>query len=391
MPLNMLHLGEFKSLPGGATVGVTRMNGADMVHCAVLGEVLYKVIESDARAHHTAFNGSGFNRVIDAIKGNEIHAYFIVYGRENDRPLFAGGALELPTVLTERNGNDFKHYPAVYCEDTYISPELSAEVRERTKTAGFPAGMGLGTYFTLERARLAATNAYADLPLGTFCKGRVAEYAATNKSIMGIYRKVCATFDSNADNSVLIFDDVAVERSGQMLVMTEALGLPSAGKITVHPTVFIASWLGDGGRQRIVASFTKSISSFAGAPVVRVQLTSNGCLPDMQTVKAVLTSLISAGKSEVMGREWLGGVTEAGVLSAMRFHALREPEIMSALRETGAKSRTLGGRPMLPVASNFSNIPPAMLGIDLPLATPFQIVPSTAEKSFLPDSFSMVA
>lgn len=109
-------------LPGGLRAGVLHMSRQDMVHDASLSEALSSVIEHEAKAHHAAFQAAQFAKVIDAVKEGKISAYFILAGWDACRMRVAGASIEFPTVITEwdKESNKFKHYPAIYGEDTCL-------------------------------------------------------------------------------------------------------------------------------------------------------------------------------------------------------------------------------------------------------------------------------
>jgi hypothetical protein len=157
-------------------------------------------------------------------------------------------------------------------------------------------------------------------------------------------------------------------------VLTEALGRYEGDIIS---NVFVTSWSGNQG-ERIVASFTEAISTFSGQPIVRVQFTSNGQLPNREILKDALASLVMAGRTEISARKHLSNTNVWNLDDArmvMRIHALNEPEIGLALKEIGAKPRMIGIHPMLPVMTNFKNTPKNVLGFAIPIATPFVSTP----------------
>jgi hypothetical protein len=358
---------QFKLLPGGVKISVVRVNGADTVHGTVLGDVLYKVIENEAQTHGATFNGPGFNNVIEAIKKNKIQAYFVIVAMENCRPQFAGGAIEFPTVITEWNGKKFEFYPGVHGEDTFVVPEISKTFRERT------GGMGLGTYFMHERIRLALTNELGTAPFGMTSRGRVAEFSSHSTAMVKLLTKLGATLGAEQEGAILQFDSAAndIRRKRGVFVETEGLGSKfGENSILTQSNAFVTSWSGNNGNQRIVATFTEAISTFTGEPVVRVQFTSNGNLPKGDELKDALAALITAGRAEIVRRKWLPKSAE--VLPVMRIHALREPEIVSALMELGAVPRMLGPHPMLPVVTNLKNTSAQV--VDFPITAAKQLV-----------------
>ncbi|MFY9288608.1 MAG: hypothetical protein WAO98_08930 [Alphaproteobacteria bacterium] len=129
--------------------------------------------------------------------------------------------------------------------------------------------------------------------------------------------------------------------------------------------VFAVNWASPDDKQKIVASFTRGISTFTGDVVTRVQFTSNGSLPQEAVMKDVLASMLEAGQKEIGKRQWGEKVQAANdgtfepayIAPVMRIHAFEEPAIVSALKDLKAATRSLGPHPMLPLIVDFKTTP----------------------------------
>ena len=374
MAFSDIFLKQEQLLPKGLRVKVTRMNASDPVHGVVLGDTLYKVIEEEAKAHGEPFDGRNFDKVLEAIQANKIQAHFLIVNGMGPLPRVVGGAIQFSTVFTEWNGESFLHYPAVYSEDTYVSSESSSAFRKLTEGGDFPRGIGLGTYFVCERIRLAVSGEKEDRPFGLSASCRVAEHAAGNAQIMGIYKKLCATQEVDRINTVLQFEEFPphLDIDTHITVQVHSLSSCMDGCDRSHPNVFVVTWASSDRKERLSASFTEALSTFTGAPLVRVQFTSNGALSSSSecSLKKVLSAILSAGEAEIVNRGWIGNGSDS-VFSAMKLHALHEPRIVNTLRNMGAVTRLLGVRPMQPTVIDFRNIPSEIFGQALPVAVPF--------------------
>lgn len=81
----------------------------------------------------------------------------------------------------------------------------------------------------------------------------------------------------------------------------EMLHLPGdySGKKS-GPNNFLIRWFD--GEHEVVGIYTRTISTFTGDPIVRLQLTSNGILPDNEMLKEVLASIMTAGRDIISER-----------------------------------------------------------------------------------------
>ncbi|MDE1902061.1 MAG: hypothetical protein KGI37_10530 [Alphaproteobacteria bacterium] len=375
-------------LPGGLHAAVLPMKD-DPVHWSALGDALENAVEHEATAHGAGFDHSSFGKVIEAVKSDEIQAWFLLAAWDVCRPKIVGAAVEFPTVLTHWDGQDFQHHHAIYQEDTVLPIGMLRELaKERPAGKFFPPDIGLGEFFEQERIkqRMQGNNP----PLG-----RVGEYSAHNAKIIKIMKQSGVRLGGEADGAVFELDG-AVPRNfdrWHVPVRTEGLFHDKNSPIPL-PHVFLVNWDSADNKQRIAASFTKGISTFTGKTVVRVQVTSNGNLPSPQALQGVMASILAAGQEEASRREWgapayhprpspiisIHGTKRELWASAiasnkaelfipratfapifghpapiMRIHALGEPEIITALNAELPR-RILGNHPMLATDQRFSQM-----------------------------------
>ena len=411
---------KFTLLPGGLKASVLHMNRQDLMHHAAMSDVLANIIEHEAKAHHANFQASQFSKILDAVKDNKISAYFMLAGWNVCRAKMIGGSVEYATVLTEWDGNKFRHYPAIYGEDTCIMRNKLRElIQERPAGKVLPQDIGIGEYFERERIKRWVTNEYGDAPLGQRGRGRIGEFSGHSAAMIKVLDDLGATRGLAQEGTILEINGLtrAMKDKWRLPVDTSVI---DTGKGDSYPNIFLTQWSGEGNKQQIVASFTNGISTFTGDPVTRVQFTSNGNLPNNGVLQSALASLLSAGQEEIVARGW-GSTKEqhiqspiipdgvsrqeiyAALLSSsqdemlvrkigaihrpriwhdeapiMRIHALKEPAISTALSAMGAQTRMLGPHPMLPVVMDFKNVPQRILGVDLDPARPATIKPSNA-------------
>ncbi|MGB4056709.1 MAG: hypothetical protein WBK77_01345 [Alphaproteobacteria bacterium] len=258
-------------------------------------------------------------------------------------------------------------------------------------------------------------------------RGRVGEYSAHSSTMIKLMTGLNATLGTEQGGTILEIDGLTRVMQDKWKLPVEIKDIP-AGKET-YPNIFLAQWSAEGGKQQIVASFTNGISTFTGDPVTRVQITSNGSLPNPGTLQNVLASLLAAGQDEVQARQWgtskeklpqspaiplLGSSREiyAALITAsqnellspiigatprhvwnskpplMRIHALKEPEINTALKAMDAQTRILGTHPMLPAVIDFKNMPQEAFNFNLVPARPVSMTTGEAANAVI---FSLAA
>lgn len=408
---------NFTTLLGGMQASVQCMSRRDLVHDVVLAGTLAEVVEHEANAHHTDFNADRFNRVVEAVKEGDISAYFILAGWDVCHMRVAGASIEFPTVITEWDGKAFQHYPAIYGEDTcLLSSMLKTLIQERPAGKALPKG--LGAFFEQERIRRWTLNPFGDAPMGMTARGRVGEYSAHSSTMIKIIDGLGGSRGVEDAGTIL-------EINGLTNAMKDKLRLPVSIKDIeasncVYNNIFVTEWSSADGKQQIAASFTKGISTFTGKPITRVQITSNGQLPERDVLSCALASLLSAGQNEIREKRWgapkrilrapspviaihgsqqeahaalwgmgkemliprIGAADDfwAESLPILRVHTRNEPEINAALAAKGAQTRTLGPHPMLPVVIDFKNIPQEAMAFDLLPARPVKAVNRGTEK-----------
>jgi len=358
-----------QSMPNGVEFNVVRARDKGLLYDQNALSRLYELIESDAKAHGTSVSKDNLGRVMHSICAGKLQACFLFTRLQKGLPQYAGGAIELPSVFTRWNGNSFVHYPATYSEDTFVYPELSAKFRAETKTALNPKGIGLGTCFTHERIRLASAVSNSELSFGKISRARISENAQDNHAMLHILKKLGATVETKNGQILELAGDAPLPVK-QKKIPTKIMCLTLCGNengFSIQPNVFLVNWVGYNGEQKITATFTEAISTFSGETIIRVQLTSSSILPPKDKLNEVISAILTAGRTEVLERNWAGKDTPP----TMRIHAINEPQIVASLIEIGAHNRLLGTRPMLPVVADFANIPPAALDFKPATTDPF--------------------
>jgi hypothetical protein len=336
---------------GNAALDVVRLNGADSVHLAAFGQQFCEIIEHEAKAFGAAFDSASFNRVIDAVSSRKAQAYFLLAGKEACRPHFIGASIQFMSVISKWNGQDFEHFRAPYIEDMCISSlRLSSFIRSRGLVFG--KDVSLGTKFMQGMVNASIENSYADTPVGVSGRGFIAEYAPDGKQIIRVLKKFGATLGQEHTSAIMELDNTSLHPS----VDVDVQGLASDNED--YSDIFVVSWANATNQQRIIANFTEAISSFTGEPIIRVQFSTNGCLPSKEIMPEIMKSMLAEGAAEAAARNWFEGQTAN---AKMRIHVLEEPQIISALQATGASPRMLGNRPMLPLVTDFRNSPSGIL------------------------------
>ena len=368
--------------PHGLNVWVSRARGIQTLHDKDAQRQIRELISGDAHAHQTTISDDCLEEIVLRICENELQACFLMVKFQDEAPQYAGGAIELPSVISEWNGKNFVHYPAIYIEDTYVLPEFSLRFREETKTPQFPSGFGLGTRFVYERLKLSVEGNAADLSFGRIAKARVSECSVNNLPMLHILKKLGATTDAT-EGSILEWSisDSRASTTNRQDIVVEGLCLPSDNETPAFQSnLFVAEWRGNAD-QRMAASFTRAISTFTGKTVIRVQLTTNGILPTGKSLEDAVKALILVGQEEALSRGWIDGITPTA-FPILRIHSLNEPAVATALQTLGAKPRVLGTCPMLPIITNFTDIPKGTLDFDIPATVPFVTAAASYRRTF---------
>ena len=361
-------------LPGNTRVCVGRLDGESPSSLSVIDHAILH----DGTAHNAPVNNKAAIKLHRAVKTAKVDAWC---PRVDGKP--AGASIEFPSILTQWDAakREFTYYAAIYGEDTSVFADTSKAVRERTKSAGNPKGIGLGTFFEKERIRHWVENATKEAPFGLVPVARIGEYSPHSAAMISIFTKLGAKLGTEK-HGIKEVDGHSIVPKWPVDVEIKGFQSPD-GKSLNH--IFATEWKSRDGSQQISASFTEGISTFTGNPVVRVQIMSNGNLPDKAMLKDVLDSLLVAGQTEIDKREWgqsnqsraasptvnLGGSSKELQMSAfavageetairqkpndappslMRIHSF-EDDIVDVLP---GSPRLLGSHAMRPVNINFS-------------------------------------
>lgn len=367
----------------GVTISLVRANPNDTMHSESVARELRKVIANTAGGHGVEYDGKNFAKVLAAYKQNRLQAYFLIVDRKdcepiNDlpTPIYAGGAIQFPTVITEWNGRSFVHYHGIYCEDTWVDRRVSDEVRALTKTKEFPKGIGLGTFNIHGRIILSASDSEENN-----ARGRISENATDNMIQLAILSKLGVNIDL-PDGAVVQFDNTTPIKSSLTVTITAndfAYQDVKDGSINVLPYVFLTPWSNLDGSQQIVGTHTQGISTVTGKTIIRSQFTSNGNLPPPNELQNILAEMVWVGREVALEKGWAENNTE--VFPIMRVHAYGR-EMVEALKASGGTPRYFGfnnsDEPhlMAPAVVNYGQIPDEELRSKLSAAKPLMIFDS---------------
>ncbi|MGE0109120.1 MAG: hypothetical protein AB7S81_05065 [Bdellovibrionales bacterium] len=373
--------------------GIFSVDGGDCLHKVALEKALQQHLGEEAEHHGAPFDKNAFKTVLGCIENQVAHAYVILVEIMGSRDL-AGSTVEFPSVITEWNprGKSFAYYPAVYGEDIVISGGISEDFRK------FSGNQGLGTYFVREKYLESIRNRKGVFPATMPPYGMILEYGKNNDCIKGLLSKFGAQFDPEQNNAVLRFPDSVCPRNTKNCVtaMVTALGEKRGLAIVAQPHIFAVTTLDKQNQTRLSATFTRTISTFSGNPIIRVQMTSSQNLDDTNKnwVRKSILSILDAAKREVETRDWYPWTpritSKADFLQRLMIHAKDEPLIVNTLREMGAVTRKLGTHDMMPMVINFKDMPDRMIP-EKPTSVPYTIVRndyrySTQHGSFFRDN-----
>jgi hypothetical protein len=375
---------QSKLLVNGVTISLVRANLDDAIHCESVGRELRRVITNDAKEHGVEYDERNFAKVLAAYRHNRIQAYFLIVDREccepikeSPTPLYAGGAVQFPTVITEWNGHSFEHFHAIYSEDTWVDRHISDEVRALTKGREFPRGVGLGTFNTQGRIMLSASGSAEHN-----ARGRISETAADNAVQLAIFSKLGVSIDL-PNGAVIQFDSTTlIEPSRTVTVKVSDFAFQNANNasVSVLPYVFLTPWSNSDGSQQIVGTHTQGISTVSANTIIRSQFTSNGNLPPPNELRNIMTEMVSVGRAEAREKEWAKDDNgNAQTLPIMRVHAYGR-EMVDALKAVGGKPRHFGfnkrNEPhfMAPAVINYTQIPNTELRSKLHASKPLMVI-----------------
>ncbi len=331
---------------------------------------LREIINGVAGVHDNQTDENNIQRIAKAIEAGSINACYLKVDFGNGKFHFAGGAIEFPTVFTKRHGDGFAHYPAIYCEDTYVSNVYSTRFRAITNT-------GLGGYFIQQRIKHAFVAETSVLTPRSFPAARISETALDNIRMANILKKIGGVVWTENESAVLeINENMFAQQTGwdDVPVKTEDFFFrPHSEAPVFQPHIFMTSWKNLRTGQQIVATFTEAISTFSGKPIVRVQLTSRGGCPSEMLARNILGALLSAGRDEILNRFWFyDPINLRHAMSSIKIHVVNEPILASALKSMGARNRMLGAHKLAPVTVNFDNLPEGLSNLAHRPSAPFE-------------------
>ncbi|MCL2468907.1 MAG: hypothetical protein FWF24_01575 [Alphaproteobacteria bacterium] len=376
----MIKTKNFQQLMGGLNIAILPQIESDVIHCSTLGGVLRDTIRHEAKAHSAAFDPVGFRQVMRAMSGGDVEVLFFAAAWDVCDPKIVGAAINFRSLFLQRNGRDIDVHHGIYSEDVcLLFPKMREIILERPRTKDLPE-KGLGMPFIQASIDYYSRHGFKD---GTIPIGQAFEFAPSNSKIIAIKEKLGATLGHGEESALL---RIAGDRFPDSIfkLPVEVRFVPLANG-TIDPNNFVVSWESADSRQKIMASFTKGISTFKGTPVTQCQFISNGKIPNTGILQCAVASILQAAEHEIGERCWgslakpwhevspnvpLGGSAQdvfaalfkaqnVALLSPKRsvpllgvippplhIHALQEPEIVSALKSLGAKQRMLGNNPM---------------------------------------------
>ena len=376
----MIKTKNFQPLFGGLNVAVLPQAESDIIHCSALGGVLRDAIQHEAKVHGAAFDPVGFRQVMQAMASGDVEVLFFAAAWDTCDPKIVGATINFRSLFLQRDGNDIAVHHGIYSEDVCLLPTKMREIiLERPRTKALPR-IGLGMPFIQASIDHFAQHGFKD---GTIPVGQFFEFAPSNNKIIAIQEKLGAMLGCGEDSALLRIESGRIP-DGRFKVPVDVRFVPLADD-TIDPQNFVVSWESPDAQQKVMASFTKGISTFKGTPVTQCQFISNGKLPDAGALQCVMASILQAAEREIGERHWeslvkpkheasphipLGGssheifaalfdVQNIILLSPkhhspllgiapppIHIHALQEPEIAAALKSLGAAQRMLGDNSM---------------------------------------------
>ena len=371
----MIETKNFQQLMGGLNVAILPQIDSDVIHCSTLGGVLRDAIQYEAKVHGATFDPVGFRQVMRAMSTDDVEVLFFAAAWDVCDPKIVGATINLRSLYLQRNKGDIDVHRGIYSEDVCILPsEMKKTILEKPYTKRRPEG-GLGYSLIQASIDYYATHGFKD---GSIPVGEIFEFAPDNRSIVTIQEKLGAHLGKDEESAVFKIESVH-GLEDRFKVPVDVQFVPLADGM-VDPNNFVMSWASPDSRQKVMASFTKGISTFKGTPVTQCQFISNGSLPNASVLECVVSSILKAADQEIGERGW-GGLARsvpspripcegsarevfAALFDAqnivllapnrrapikpppMHVHVLQEPEIAAALKAIGAEERVLGSRSM---------------------------------------------
>jgi hypothetical protein len=271
--------------PHGIKAKIQRVKGKDLWETAALAATLKPLIKKEAEAHGATFSEENFENVVASIAEEKAQAYFLVLEEKGSTlPQIVGAAILLrpcTRLVAIKNARTIRRFIL----------KTPTSIRKRLACSAKKTGMGLGTFFVSEIIRESANEVLESNPFGVSSNGYVGEFAQTNAPMRRIYEKLGAKLDKYLSNTVLEFSKTPdfSKAADDLTVNMEYLGRrPNNRSTHIYDNIFAISWPADTNGTNIVVSFTESMSTFNGTPVVRVQVSSNGNLPSNDNLSGIL-------------------------------------------------------------------------------------------------------
>ena len=376
----MIETKNFQQLLGGLNIAILPQNQSDIIHSSALGRVLRDSIQHEAMVHGVGFDPVGFRKVMQAMSSGDVEVLFFAAAWDICDPKIVGATINFRSLFLQRNGNDIDAHHGIYSEDVCLLPAKMREIiLGRPRTKALPRD-GLGLPFIQASIDHFAQHGFKD---GTIPAGQAFEFAPSNSKIIAIQEKLGATLGGSEDSALLKIESGKLTHD-RFKIPVEVRFVPLADG-AIDPNNFVVSWEAPDTQQKVMASFTKGISTFKGAPVTQCQFISNGKLPSAGVLQSVVASILQAAEQEIGERRWgslakpqqlvsphipINGSTQevfAALFDAqnvvllspkrsnpplgiapppIHIHVLQEPEIAAALKSVGAAQRMLGNNSM---------------------------------------------
>jgi hypothetical protein len=286
-----------RTLDGGLKLALVARRDAHPADREVLDAALFEALRHEARMHGCVLDAKNFK---DFLAGHEaknvtflytVAAWDVCADVRQLEPVVVGAAVEYRTVVVKRNGAKIEPYDAVFREDTCFHPEaLRALKRKKPDGMSFPE-TGIAEYFERERMRHLAKDASV--------WGIVGECHANNRMMKNVMNRIGAKTGEGEHGSVLRLD--CFRPPGPETVEIEYPLDPRTQETL--PYAFLARCQHNEGE--VVASFTEAISTFdKKALLARVQIASQGRVPEQAVLQDILLSLLAAGQEKMAKPAW---------------------------------------------------------------------------------------
>ena len=369
---------QLTPVEGNVRAEIVAHDSRNPLHRKLLRKVAPLLLGSVAAVHGGTFSEQHMQALEQATGFKEIIVRYAVAATQVcSIPEVVGMATVVPTFGTAWDkDNNLKLYPVEHGEDMGVDKEQAKLFRELTRSATYPNGIGLGSWFMKEQIRQSIGN--PNWVIG----GRDNEHAPDNLPIIGLMDKFGAQRGTEQDSAVLQIDELTHDMKRRWGVDNiQTLALP-ANTLDSHqcPNNFLTHWSNGTGSQQIAVTYTKLPSILDNETVVWTKVKSHGDLPSGDMLKEVLASLLSTGSKEISDRQW--GVpynqSDAGVshvfgspVPVMHIHENKEPQILKALLEMEASHRKYGHSNMVSGEMSLKNMrdAEAVLGQKVPEAT----------------------